>query len=98
MDTKGWLEQLLASGKELAGQGRDFAEEKLNLPEDEPQRAAAVGGLKKGAPSAASWRCCWEPARGAAWLDRWQIWHARRAGHRGLQGLQEATSKAPRRG
>lgn len=49
MDTKGILEQLLASGKELADQGRELAEKSLNLPTDEGDRAATVAGMKKGA-------------------------------------------------
>jgi uncharacterized membrane protein YebE (DUF533 family) len=49
MDPKEILEQLLASGKELAEKGRDMAEEKLNLPTDEAGRAATMDGLKKGA-------------------------------------------------
>lgn len=49
MDMRSVLDQLLQSGKELARQGRDLAEDKLRIPEAGGERDAMLSGLKKGA-------------------------------------------------
>ncbi len=49
MDTRGVLDQLLQSGKQMLEQGRGVAEDKLGLPKSGQQRDAMVSGLGKGA-------------------------------------------------
>ena len=49
MDTRGVLDQLLQSGKELLEQGRDQAEQTLGVPESGQERDAMISGLGKGA-------------------------------------------------
>ena len=49
MDSKQFIEELLAAGKKVAEKGQSIAEENLNLPTDPVERKAAVDGLKKGA-------------------------------------------------
>lgn len=49
MDTRGVLDQLLQSGKELLKQGRDQAEQTLGVPESGQTRDAMISGLGKGA-------------------------------------------------
>ena len=56
MDTKTFLDQLLQAGRELATQGRDLAgrgmdmaEQQLGIPEEGPEREAALSTLGKGA-------------------------------------------------
>jgi len=49
VDTKALLENLLASGKELAEKGQAVAEEKLGVPAEGEDRDAMVSGLGKGA-------------------------------------------------
>jgi len=56
MDIKGveqLLEGLLATGKEYAEKGQEFAEEKLNIPESGDEREVMLDGLKKGAIASA---------------------------------------------
>ena len=48
MDTRNLIDSLLASGKTLADKGRDVAEDKLNIPEQGPERDAMLSGLGKG--------------------------------------------------
>ena len=52
MDTKSFLDELLKSGKDLAGKGQAIAEEKLNMPAEGAERDAKMDGLKKGAMAA----------------------------------------------
>ena len=56
MDTKTFLDELLRAGQELATQGRDLAgrgldiaEQRLGIPEEGPERDAALSTLGKGA-------------------------------------------------
>lgn len=49
MDPRALLDQILQSGREIAEQGKDFAEEKLGVPESGEKRTAMMSGLKKGA-------------------------------------------------
>jgi uncharacterized membrane protein YebE (DUF533 family) len=49
MDTRGVLDQLLQSGKEMLDQGRQTAEETLGVPASGEGRDAMVSGLAKGA-------------------------------------------------
>lgn len=49
MDAKNILEQLLASGKELAEKSRDVVGRSLDLPADGSERTATMDGMKKGA-------------------------------------------------
>lgn len=49
MDAQALLEDLLQSGKKLAAQGQDIAEEKLGLPKEGEQRDAMMSGMGKGA-------------------------------------------------
>tara|TARA_R110002049_G_scaffold72490_6_gene187365 strand:+ start:46911 stop:47591 length:681 start_codon:yes stop_codon:yes gene_type:complete len=49
MDAIGLLDQLIQSGRELAREGHEFAEEKLALPESGEGRDAMLAGLGKGA-------------------------------------------------
>lgn len=52
MDSKAFLEQLLASAKGVAQQGRGLAEEKLGVPESGSERDAMLSGMGKGALAA----------------------------------------------
>ncbi|MGB5707742.1 MAG: tellurite resistance TerB family protein [Arenicellales bacterium] len=52
MDTRTFLDDLLASGKTLGEKGKNYAEEKLNIPESGPEREAMLSGLSKGALAA----------------------------------------------
>jgi uncharacterized membrane protein YebE (DUF533 family) len=49
MDTRAILDQILQSGKEMAGKSKDFVEDKLGMPEEGKGREAMVSGIKKGA-------------------------------------------------
>jgi uncharacterized membrane protein YebE (DUF533 family) len=49
MDTRGFLDQILQSGKEMADKGQDFVENKFGMPAEGEQRDAMVSGMKKGA-------------------------------------------------
>ena len=49
MNTRSILDQILQSGKDLAERGKNFAEDKLDVPESGENREAMVSGLKKGA-------------------------------------------------
>ena len=56
MDTRTFLDQLLQAGRELATQGRDLAsrgrdvaEQRLGIPDEGPERDAALSSLGKGA-------------------------------------------------
>ena len=52
MDTKSFLDELLKTGKDLAGKGQAIAEEKLKIPAEGAERDAKMDGLKKGAMAA----------------------------------------------
>lgn len=52
MDTKTILDQLLQSGRGIAAQGQDIAEEKLGVPEQGAEREAMLSGMGKGALAA----------------------------------------------
>ena len=53
MDTKSFLDELLKTGKEYASKGREFAEEKLQMPkEGEEGYDSTIDGMKKGAMAA----------------------------------------------
>jgi len=52
MNTQSILDELLKTGKDYANQGRKFAEEKLQMPEEGEKRDAALDGMKKGAIAA----------------------------------------------
>ncbi len=52
MDAKSILDSLLQTGKNYAEQGKNLAEEKLDLPQEGPERDAMVSGLGKGAMAA----------------------------------------------
>ncbi|HEB78786.1 MAG TPA: tellurite resistance TerB family protein [Methylothermaceae bacterium] len=49
MEAKQLLDQLLQSGKELAEKGKEWVEEKADIPKEGPEREAALSGLAKGA-------------------------------------------------
>lgn len=53
MNTQQFLEQLLAASKNIAEKGKNVTENKLNIPEDGPEREQMLDGLKKGAAIAA---------------------------------------------
>lgn len=46
------LNSLLSAGQDMVQQGKDVAEDKLNIPEDADQRQAMMGGMGKGALAA----------------------------------------------
>lgn len=48
MDIQVFLDELLKTGKDLANKGQDYAEEKLQIPEEGEGRDAALDGMKKG--------------------------------------------------
>ncbi|MFN3785433.1 MAG: hypothetical protein ACK4RS_01205, partial [Thiothrix sp.] len=52
MDMQQLLEQLLNSGKELAQQGQNIAEQKFGIPAEGVERDKALSGLKTGALAA----------------------------------------------
>jgi len=52
MDAKSLIDQLMASGRELADKGQGIAEDKLNIPEEGAERDAMLSGLGKGALAA----------------------------------------------
>jgi uncharacterized membrane protein YebE (DUF533 family) len=52
MDTKALLDELLAAGKDLAGQGQQMAERGLGIPQEGPERDAALSAMGKGAAAA----------------------------------------------
>ena len=52
MDAKAILESLLSTGKHYAEQGKNLAEEKLNMPAEGAERDAMVSGMGKGALAA----------------------------------------------
>ncbi len=49
MEASKLLDQLLQSGKELLEQGREWVEEKADIPKEGPEREAALSGMAKGA-------------------------------------------------
>jgi uncharacterized membrane protein YebE (DUF533 family) len=49
MDTKGFLDQLLQSGRHLVSQGQGLAERGFGVPTKGPERDAMLSGLGKGA-------------------------------------------------
>jgi len=49
MDTKTFMDQILQAGRKLATQGRDVTEQGLGIPEEGPERDAALSALGKGA-------------------------------------------------
>lgn len=53
MNTQQVLEQFLAASKNIVEKGKSIAEDKLNIPEDGPEREKMLDGLKKGAAVAA---------------------------------------------
>lgn len=53
MNTQQLLEQLLNTSKQWVEQGKTLAENKLNIPENGPEREKMLDGLKKGAAMAA---------------------------------------------
>lgn len=52
MDTKSFLDELLKTGKDLAGKGQAIAEEQLQMPAEGAERDAKMDGIKKGAMAA----------------------------------------------
>ncbi len=52
MDAKSLIDQLMASGRELADKGQGIAEDKLNIPAEGAERDAMLSGLGKGALAA----------------------------------------------
>ena len=52
MNTKSFLDELLKTGKDLAGKGQAIAEEQLKMPAEGAERDAKMDGLKKGAMAA----------------------------------------------
>lgn len=52
MDAQALLQQLLARGQEMANQGKNIAEEKLNIPGEGAEREAMLNGMGKGALAA----------------------------------------------
>ena len=49
MDTKGFIEQILNAGSELAKQGQAIAQNKLDIPAEGKEREATLSGMGKGA-------------------------------------------------
>jgi uncharacterized membrane protein YebE (DUF533 family) len=49
MDTKGFIEQILNAGSELAKQGQAIAQNKLDIPAEGAEREATLSGMGKGA-------------------------------------------------
>ena len=52
MDARSLLEELLQSGRQLADQGQQYAEQKLGVPASGEQREAMLSGMQKGALAA----------------------------------------------
>ncbi|MEZ5450173.1 MAG: DUF533 domain-containing protein [Thiolinea sp.] len=52
MNVNQLLEQMLQSGRAMAQQGQGYAEQKLGVPEQGPERDAMLSGLGKGAAAA----------------------------------------------
>ncbi len=52
MDAKSLLEQILQSGKHYIKEGRELAEDKLDVPEAGEERDAMLSGMSKGAMAA----------------------------------------------
>ncbi len=52
MDTKALLEEFLSAGKEFIEQGKTYAEGKLDIPAEGPERDAALASAGKGATAA----------------------------------------------
>ncbi|MDH3688003.1 MAG: tellurite resistance TerB family protein [Gammaproteobacteria bacterium] len=52
MDAQAFLEQILNSAKDLASQGRNLAEKRLDIPESGPERDATISAMGKGAMAA----------------------------------------------
>jgi uncharacterized membrane protein YebE (DUF533 family) len=52
VNTKGFLDQLLQAGRDLAGQGQGMAERGLGIPSSGPDRDAMLSGMGKGALAA----------------------------------------------
>ncbi len=49
MEARQLLDQLLQSGKEIAEKGKEWIEEKADIPKEGPEREAALSNLAKGA-------------------------------------------------
>jgi uncharacterized membrane protein YebE (DUF533 family) len=49
MDTKGFIEQILNAGSDLAKQGQAIAQNKLDIPAEGTEREATLSGMGKGA-------------------------------------------------
>jgi uncharacterized membrane protein YebE (DUF533 family) len=49
MDAKGLFEQILNAGRELTEQGQGYAQKKLDIPAEGPEREASLSGMGKGA-------------------------------------------------
>jgi uncharacterized membrane protein YebE (DUF533 family) len=52
MDTSALLDQILQAGRDLVNQGKDIAEQRLDIPEKGPERDAALSAMGKGALAA----------------------------------------------
>jgi len=52
-DIKNLLDDVINAGREYAAKGQEMAENKLDIPEDGPQREVMLNGLKKGALASA---------------------------------------------
>lgn len=52
MNARSLLDTLLSAGQSLAQQGKDIAEDKLNVPEEQGERSAMLNGMGKGALAA----------------------------------------------
>ena len=52
-DLQGLLDKLLNTGKEYVEKGQDYAEDKLNIPEQGPEKEVMLDGMKKGAIASA---------------------------------------------
>ena len=90
MDTRGFLDQILQSGKEMADKGQDFVENKFGMPAEGEQRDAMVSGMKKGALGGGLLALLLgtggaSPRRLSA--ENWRPRSARWARLQGLQGL-----------
>jgi len=49
MDAKKLLDEILGAGQDLSTRGKDYAEQKLNLPPEGQEREAMLSGMGKGA-------------------------------------------------
>lgn len=52
MDMKKFLEELSQNSNDIANKGQQYAEQKLNIPQQGEERDAALSGMKKGAMAA----------------------------------------------